>query len=79
MRNTITIRRWRIDLYQHAIYIQKQANPKCTDCHGAGHVEVGGPLNHPDAEYGPCACWDPWGGVRIPLIRRTPITERYPF
>lgn len=81
MRNTITIRRWRIDLYQHAIYLHKQPDPKCRDCGGAGHVEAGGAglALGPHAEYDPCRCWNPEGGIRIPLVRRAPITERYPF
>ncbi|MFF5445427.1 hypothetical protein [Streptomyces sp. NPDC012888] len=79
MRNSITIRRWRIDLYERALYLQKQPNPRCADCGGKGHVEYG-PGYHDGEEpyFAPCDCWDPFHNIRIP-VGRTVITERYPF
>lgn len=77
MRNTITIRRWRIDLYENAIYVQKQPDPKCRECRGAGSIETS--LTEHDQLVEPCGCWDPYHYVRIPVRLRAPITERYPF
>jgi hypothetical protein len=81
MRNTITIRRWRIDLYDNAIYIQKQPGPKCSACNGRGDIECGpgvGPYGE-EPDFRPCPCWDPYRSLRIPLGRRAVATERYPF
>jgi hypothetical protein len=81
VRNSLTIRRWRIDLYESAIYIQKQPDPKCAECHGKGDIPHGpgiGPWGEePDLE--PCSCWNPFRSLRIPLRPRTVINERYPF
>ncbi|MGW9371133.1 hypothetical protein ACWGVR_14120 [Streptomyces xanthophaeus] len=80
MRNSITIRRWRIDLYENAIYVQKQPDPKCRECAGRGHTEHGPGYDGGEEPYlAPCPCWDPFRSLRIPLVRRAPITERYPF
>lgn len=81
MRNTITIRRWRIDLYENALYIQKQPKPGCPDCHGEGHIARGpgvGPYGE-EPDFEPCGCWDPFHSRRIPLGRRAVVTERWPF
>lgn len=81
MRNTITLRRWRIDLYENALYIQKQPNPKCAECRGHGSLEVT-PADHAllaEAVIEPCDCWDPFHNIRIPLGRRAVVTERWPF
>jgi len=77
----LTIGRWRIDRYERALYIQKQPDPKCPDCRGSGS-HYGEHASHPGAEEPdivPCRCWDPFRSLRIPLARRTVITERYPF
>lgn len=81
MRNTITIRRWRIDLYESAIYIQKQPDPKCSDCEGTGS-HYGSFASNREADEPdiiPCRCWDPFRNLRIPLGRRPVVTERWPF
>jgi hypothetical protein len=82
MPNPITIGRWRIELYQRAIYIQQQANPRCAACEGSGAIETGSGeylLDHhwaPETE--PCDCWDPYSSLRIPLWRK-PAQEAWPF
>ncbi|MFD5678379.1 hypothetical protein [Streptomyces sp. NPDC127040] len=81
MRNSITIQRWRIDLYENAIYVQRQPDPRCADCHGRGDIVRGpgiGPYGE-EPDFEPCPCWDPYRNLRIPLRPRTVINERYPF
>ncbi|OLZ72527.1 hypothetical protein AVW11_03805 [Streptomyces amritsarensis] len=80
MPTALTLGRWRIDLYERALYLQRQPDPKCAECHGEGTVET--PAEHallPDAQVEPCACWDPFKNIRIPLGRRLVITERWPL
>lgn len=74
MRNSLTIRRWRIDLYGRALYVQRMPDPNCGDCRGAGHVGD----DDPDPDYAACRCWNADGGIRIPLARRA-VAERFPF
>ncbi|MEU3903260.1 hypothetical protein AB0F20_05525 [Streptomyces goshikiensis] len=81
MRNTITIRRWRIDIYGNALYVQKQPKPKCKDCRGHGSIEST-PADHDrliEAVVEPCDCWDPFRSLRIPLWRRPIAADRWPF
>ncbi|MCY0959928.1 hypothetical protein [Streptomyces sp. H27-H5] len=79
MRNSLTIRRWRIDLYESAVYIQKQPDPKCIDCRGEGDITRGADPWGEEPDLQPCDCWNPFHSLRIPLRPRTVINERYPF
>lgn len=81
MRNSLTIRRWRLDIYSNAIYLQKQADPKCSRCDGTGSVNasaVEAPEDAWDGEYDTCSCWNPDRSLRIPLARRA-VASEYPF
>lgn len=76
----IRIGRWTVEVYGHAIYIQKQADPNCTTCHGSGEIQCG-PGVGPDGEepdIHPCTCWDPYRSLRIPFWRR-PAADGWPF
>ena len=82
----LTIGRWRIDRYENAVWLQKQPDPKCPDCHGVGRTDddaqdIETPAGEPVPRIEICDCWNPWGGHRIPIRfrLRSPITERYPF
>ncbi|MET9517479.1 hypothetical protein [Streptomyces sp. NPDC002994] len=80
MSHTIRIGRWTAELYQRAIYLQKQPDPHCRDCQGNGEVAYGpglGPFGEePDIQ--PCPCWDPYRSLRIPLWRK-PAPDGWPF
>lgn len=81
MRNTLTIRRWRLDLYPKSIHLSKLPDPKCRRCEGVGSVNaspVPSPEDPWDGDYETCSCWDPSRSLRIPLARRA-VAERYPF
>ncbi|MFJ3878010.1 hypothetical protein ACIPW5_11175 [Streptomyces sp. NPDC090077] len=78
----LTLGRWRIDRYENAIWLQRQPDPNCLDCNGAGRTDDEAQeieTSQPRIEI--CDCWNPWGGIRIPIHfrLRSPITERYPF
>jgi hypothetical protein len=78
MRNTITIWRWRIDLYGNAIYLQTGPKPGCKDCHGIGRTDAEAQGSDTETSHIEiCDCWNPWGSRRIPIWFRR--TERYPF
>ncbi|WP_392750626.1 hypothetical protein [Streptomyces sp. LN590] len=70
----IRIGRWQIELYQRAIYIQRQPDLKCLKCKGEGAIETGGGyvLDHTwEADVEPCTCWDPFRSLRIPVSLRS--------
>ncbi|MBT2477591.1 hypothetical protein [Streptomyces sp. ISL-94] len=81
---TIRIGRLRIEVYESAVYLQLEPKPRCKTCHGTGRTDAEGQgIDTPPGQAIPpieiCHCWNPWGSKRIPLRRRTVITERYPF